>query len=173
MRSAGEPDVPSPREGVRAARIGRANIPVQLVWYLVVGGLSFLADLAVFLSLLRLGVAPAVVIGFAVGTLVNYALSRLLAFAGGRYHVPHEIVRLFIVALVGVALTLAAVLALTGLGLTPLAAKLVATALVFVWNYLGRRLFVFRPEMPEGTWSISNQALSLLPGRRRDEGERR
>ena len=144
--------------------ISRRNVPAQLAWYLVVGGLSFLADIAVFLSILDLGVATAVVVGFAVGTLVNYALSRWLAFSGGRYDVPQEIIRLFVVALVGVALTVASVLALTSLGLSPLAAKLVATVLVFGWNYVGRRLFVFRPEMPEGTWSLSNQALAIVPG---------
>src|SRR5262245_63922490 len=173
MRSASGPDAPSPRPAGRGLAISRRNIPAQLVWYLVVGGLSFLADLAVFLSILDLGVMPAVVIGFAVGTLVNYALSRLLAFAGGRHDVPGEIVRLFIVALVGVALTLATVLALTSLGLSPLAAKIVATVLVFAWNYFGRRLFVFRPEMPEGTWSISNRALDMLPGWRRSGRSRR
>src|SRR5262245_16730919 len=164
MRSAGGPDAPLPPADGRDATIGRRNVPAQLVWYLLVGGLSFLADLAVFLAILDLGVVPAVVIGFAVGTLVNYALSRLLAFTGGRFDVPGEIARLFVVALVGVALTVVSVLVLTRLGLGPVAAKIVATVLVFAWNYLGRRIFVFRPEMPEATWSISNRAAGMLRG---------
>jgi putative flippase GtrA len=167
MRSAGGSDAPLREPTESDATISRRNVPAQLVWYLLVGGLAFLADLAVFLTLLPLGVVPAVVVCFAVGTLANYALSRLLAFTGGRYDVPQEIARLSAVALVGVALTLASVLALTRLGLGPVAAKLVAIVLVFGWNYVGRPVFVFRPELPKGAWSISNQALSLLPGRRR------
>lgn len=142
--------------------VGRRNIPTQLFWYVLVGGLSLCADLVVFFALLPQGLAPAVVLGFVVGTLVNYVLSQVLAFTGGRFSRPEEIIRLFAVALVGVGLTLGLVLLLTQLGLTPAAAKAVATVIVFGWNYLGRRLFVFAPEMPSSTWRLSNRSLENL-----------
>jgi putative flippase GtrA len=46
------------------------------------------------------------------------------------------------------------------LGLAPLVAKVIATPIALVWNYFGRRLFVFHPEMPSGIWQMSTRALS-------------
>src|SRR3569833_1294698 len=96
MRWAGTPDV-----GVPAVRpmISRRNVPAQLLWYLLVGALSFGADLIVFRALLSLGLVTATVLGFALGTLVNYVLSTLLASSGARHGRVGEILRLIVVAL--------------------------------------------------------------------------
>lgn len=145
--------------------ISRRNVPTQVLWYLLVGGIALSADFMVFLTLLPAGIFVAVIVGFFVGTLVNYVLSKILAFRGGRFGTSNEVVRLFAVALVGVALTLGLVLALTRLGLSPAAAKLVATVIVFGWNYFGRRVFVFGPDMPQSTWSLSNRSLEKLVGK--------
>ena len=150
---------------LRRRIISRRNVPTQVLWYLLVGGIALSADFIVFLSLLQAGIIVAVVVGFFVGTLVNYVLSKFLAFRGGRFGTSNEIVRLFAVALVGVALTLGLVMALTGLGFIPVAAKLIATVMVFAWNYLGRRIFVFGPDMPQSTWLLSNRSLEKLVGK--------
>jgi len=128
----------------------------------VVGGLSFLTDLMTFVVLLHvsLTVGAAFTISFIVGTLVNYGLSRVLAFTGGRYRRPREILRLFTVALAGLAFTATLVWTFMVLGLAPLVAKVIATPIALIWNYLGRRLFVFHPEMPSGIWQMSTRALS-------------
>ena len=67
--------------------LSRSHVPTQFFWYVLVGGLSFAADLAVFAGLLGLGtgVAAALVAGFVIGTLTNYFLSLGLAFSGGRH----------------------------------------------------------------------------------------
>ena len=145
-------------------KLGRADIRAQFVWYIVVGGLSFLADLAVFVGLLWLGapVMAALVVGFLVGTLVNYGLSRLLAFTGGRYLRAGEVLRLFTVAGVGLLLTAVLVILLMALGLPAVAAKIIATPIALIWNYFGRRLFVFHPQMPLVTWRLSARALARL-----------
>ena len=168
------PCMSAPEAGTRPAqgpkrKLGRADIRAQFVWYVVVGGLSFLADLAIFVSLLWLGapVMAALVTGFVVGTLVNYGLSRLLAFTGGRYRRTGEVTRLFVVALVGLLLTAVLVFLLMALGLPAVAAKIVATPIALVWNYFGRRLFVFHPQMPFAIWQLSARALERVrPGPR-------
>jgi putative flippase GtrA len=155
--------------GVVGGVVGRADIRAQFVWYLVVGGLSFLADLAVFVGLLGLGapVMAALAFGFVVGTLVNYGLSRALAFTGGRYRRTGEVARLFAVALAGLGLTAVLVALLMALGLTAVAAKIVATPIALVWNYVGRRRFVFHSQMPFATWRLSARAVARIrPGRR-------
>ena len=35
--------------------LSRSNVPAQFIWYGLVGGMSFLVDLAVFAALLRAG----------------------------------------------------------------------------------------------------------------------
>ena len=154
-----------PERGAQPAdTLSRADMRVQFVWYVVVGGLSFLADLAVFVSLLWLGVPvlAALVLGFVIGTLANYALSRLLAFTSGRFRLTQEVLRLFTVAVIGLGLTAVLVLVLMALGLPAVAAKILATPIALIWNYLGRRAFVFHAQMPSATWQLSARALGRI-----------
>lgn len=139
-------NMPPPRQPL-ASRYGMA---VQFALYVVVGGLSFLADMAVFLSLLPFGYALALAPGFVAGTLTNYLLSRLIAFQTGRYPVMVEIAMLATVALTGAVLTVILVVVMVQFGMNAVAAKIVATPIVLVWNFLGRRYLVFRPDIPEG-----------------------
>lgn len=145
-------------EGLESHGLSRSNAPAQFVWYILVGGLSFVADLAVFVGLLRLGapVMGALAVGFVIGTLINYFLSLALAFTGGRHRPAGEILRLFAVALAGLGLTALLVWAfMTAGGLSALVSKVIATPMVLAWNYLGRRFFVFWPQMPLATWRLS------------------
>jgi len=142
----------------------RDDIRAQFVWYFAVGTGSLLTDLLAFTWLLAMGapVPLALVVGFVIGTLVNYVLSRALAFTGGRFRRWDEILRLFAVALIGLVLTALLVAVCMGFGLSAIAAKLVATPVAFFWNYLGRRIFVFHAEMPTGIWRLSTQAVELV-----------
>src|SRR4051794_5330648 len=148
-------------------RIGRANPAAQFFWYLIVGGTAFLCDFAFFLGLLRIGVDAvlAAAAGFVVGALVNYVLSLRLAFVGGRYGVSGELIRLFAVALVGLGVTTLLVWVFLQLGLGPISAKLVAVLIALVWNYLGRRKFVFHRDMPNASWRVSNAVIARLTRR--------
>ena len=106
-------------------------------------------------------VLTALVVGFFVGTFANYLLSLAFAFTSGRHGRTGEIVRLFAVALFGLGLTAALVLAfMSFLGFSAVAAKILATLIVLIWNYLGRRLIVFQPEMPDWSWRLSASVLA-------------
>lgn len=161
---------PGPGPGRR--RLDRDDVPTQFLWYLAVGGTAFLADLIAFSALLRLGLPllPVTALGFAVGTAVNYLLSRCWAFSGGRYARREELLRFVTVALVGLLLTLVLVWALVAAGMAALPARLIAVGLVLAWNYAGRRWFVFHRQMPESTWRLSSQALERWSGPGRSDG---
>jgi putative flippase GtrA len=135
---------------------------VQFAWYLVVGGTSLLAALALLSTLLRLGaqLVPAFVAGFVVGALVNYVLSLCLTFVE-RHRRIGEVVRIFGGSLIGLVLTLALVGGFMALDLSATAATIAATPIALVWNYAGRRLFVFTSNMPLRTWQVSQQTLAL------------
>jgi putative flippase GtrA len=84
---------------------------------------------------------------FIVATMVNYLLSvRFVFVSGRRFRRRWEITLVYAVSVVGLALNqviLSACVEIVHFDL--LYAKLSATAIVFFWNYLARRLFVFGP----------------------------
>ena len=126
-------------------------IVVQLALYLVVGGLSSVLDVGGFWLLLRIGVPvmAATVASFVAATVLNYVLSYTLAFTRGRYSRGSELVRFWLVSLAGLTINTIGVWVLTRFfHLHPLLAKVAAVLLVLVWNFLGRRLFVFHKAVP-------------------------
>ena len=84
---------------------------------------------------------------FILATAVNYALGVRFVFESGvRFARAHEILLVFAVSAVGLAINQAVLYAAVGrLGAPLLPSKLAATAVVFGWNYLMRSRVVFRP----------------------------
>jgi len=116
--------------------------------YFVVGGAAACVDIGLFmlfakvLGLPYLRVAAAT---FIVATLVNYLLSvRFVFVSGRRFRRRWEITLVYAVSLVGLALNQVILsVSVEFAHLDLLHAKLTATGIVFFWNYLARRLFVF------------------------------
>ena len=118
----------------------------QLGIYLIVGGICFCIDVGGFVALrsLKLPILTASVLSFVTANLANYLLCCGFVFSSGRFSRPEEIVRLFIIAAVGLGLNTAMVLLLAKiLWFDPTLAKILAVFPVFAWNYLGRRAMVF------------------------------
>lgn len=154
----------------------RTDIHAQFAWYLMVGGLSFGVDIGAFLALQALAtpVLAASALAFAAATAANYVLSYVLAFERGRFSRGGEIRRLLIVALVGLALNTGLVwLFVTATPMPPVMAKILAVPLVLAWNFLGRRWFVFRPEMPVRTYAATEHLVHEIEARWQGEPDRR
>jgi len=124
---------------------------MQFFLYLIVGGLSFYVDIGAFIALraTEVPVIPASVTSFGLATAANYFLSVVLAFERGRFRCSIEMLRFLSVVLVGRGLnTLPVRCFVYRFSIHPAVAKITAVPVVLVWNYLGRRLFVFRNEIP-------------------------
>ena len=128
----------------------------EFLRYTIVGGISFLADFGalvcaqeLYLKRFSWGVYASTVIGFVVGLAVNYVLSILFVFTQAKDRGKGRSVGAFVVfGLIGVI----------GLGLTEfgmwvgveiltwnyMVVKVVVTGAVLAWNYLGRKLLIFR-----------------------------
>lgn len=124
--------------------------------YCLVGGSAFLVDFGVLIltnALLpdlwgyRLYVATA--LGFIAGLVFNYIFSLIFVFKSARHSkTGRSVGAFFIFSLIG----------LIGLGLTELGmytgtallhinymlVKIVVTAVVLLWNFLGRKIFIFK-----------------------------
>jgi len=124
---------------------------MQFFLYLVVGGLSFFVDIGAFIALraIEMPVIPASVTSFSLATAANYLLSVVLAFERGRFRWSIEMLRFLTVVLVGLGLnTLLVWCFVYRFSIHPAAAKIIAVPIVLIWNYLGRRFFVFSNDIP-------------------------
>ena len=128
----------------------------QAVRYLFVGGIAFIADFTVMVALTELcnlHYSWGVTAGFGVGLAVNYLLSIYWVFS--ERNVSDSKLEFLIFSLVGVAgLLLTHGIVWFGeevLSIEYWIAKIVAVALVLVWNFSARKLLLFRNGVVESS----------------------
>lgn len=116
--------------------------------YLVVGGVSALADWAIFAAVLYgldLHYILAGTISFVIATGLNYFLSVRFVFGNGRRRRHQRIFLLYMVSVIGVGFNLGLLsVGIDVLGLHPMLSKMIATGMVLGWNFVARYYFVFQ-----------------------------
>lgn len=125
-----------------AARFGR---------YLIAGGTAAAVDISLFLGLTALGMSYLIAgtISFVLATAVNFHLSANWVFRDRGGINFQRVVATYAVSVVGLGLNqLILWIGVERLLLPLLFAKLLATGIVFFWNFLARNLFVFRHRAP-------------------------
>lgn len=121
----------------------------NLPHYFVVGAAAAAVDISFFLvfsTWLRFNYLLVGIVGFVIATLVNYALSIRWVFQSGQRFGRHaEILSVYVVSAIGLGLH-ATILywAVARLDLPGIVGKIVATGLVFFWNYAARNYYVFK-----------------------------
>jgi putative flippase GtrA len=136
--------------GFRASGRGAgSNVRREFVRYLLVGGFAFVCDTTTLFSLtqfLKVNYLISAPIGFAIGTLVNYVLSRKWVFQ--RRTVKSTTTEMTIFTLIGVVGLGLNELILwifqAKLGIYYLFAKGVSGVTVFMWNFGARKVLLFR-----------------------------
>jgi dolichol-phosphate mannosyltransferase len=131
-----------------------APLPFQFAAYLLIGGAAALVNLASFWALGQFAPAAlAAPVAFAVAAAVNYCLCVLLLFRqGSRWSGSTELVAYLAVVAVGMIADLVATMSLLKVGVPALQAKAVASVIVLLLNFVGRRFIVF-PEKSPGDWA--------------------
>ncbi len=148
------------RDGIRALycifhyNAPKAPLPIQFLIYLFIGGFSALANIVIFLIFFAvgLGINISTAAAFILAAGINYLLCISLLFRHkARWNSVTELVMyLFVVCLVGILDFLTTRL-LFIVGLAPWLAKSGGCMFGLIFNFLGRRYFVF-PETPSGPW---------------------
>ena len=121
---------------------------MRVVRYFFVGGTAAVVDIglfSLFAGYLAWPWAPVSIITFILSTLTNYFLSIQFVFESGAHHKKHvELLGVFIVSSLALVVNQALLyLAIEILGWHLILSKIVATGVVFFWNYYGRAKFVF------------------------------
>jgi putative flippase GtrA len=121
---------------------------MRIVKYFFVGGTAAVVDIglfSVFASYLGWPWVPVSIATFILATLTNYFLSIQFVFESGARHKRHvEVFGVFSVS--GLALLVNQIilyLTIEILGWHLIISKIVATVVVFFWNYYGRSKFIF------------------------------
>ncbi|WP_298662691.1 GtrA family protein [uncultured Barnesiella sp.] len=122
---------------------------VQFVRYFFVGGFAFVVDfglLYILTEYARLHYLLSATLSFIAGLLVNYIISCLWVFNGSKF--KNRLVEfLFFAAIgvVGLALNDTLIWLFTDcIGTHYMFSKIVAAAMVYLWNFFARKYLVFR-----------------------------
>ncbi len=136
------------------------NEYMKIFMYLLVGGSAALLEWGLFFvffsvlthagifSLQTQTVLAATTLAFATSTLYHYFLCNRFVFdSGSRYHKGTEVSLVFLVSAIGLGWNLLLMWIFTSpmlLGLNPMISKIMASAIVTVWNYLSRKKWIFK-----------------------------
>jgi dolichol-phosphate mannosyltransferase len=132
--------------------------PIQFVFYLFIGGVAAVVNLALFLLLVRsqVSVNVSAPVAFFVAAAVNYSLSVSILFRHrARWSSTSEVLLFFAVVTAIGFVDLGSTHYFINWGLAPWFAKLAATAVGLVLNFSARRFIVF-PEAANPDWKRQN-----------------
>ena len=124
------------------------NTLVQLFRYLWVGGISFIIDyisLFIFTEYLHINYLISAAIAFILGLTTNYQLSTIWVFNNSRLNNKFTEFTIFsIIGIIGLGLNEVIIYICSEyLNLYYMISKLISTAVVFFWNFMGRKYILF------------------------------
>jgi putative flippase GtrA len=126
------------------------NTYIQFFRYIFVGGAATVADWGVLWLLkgvMHDGLYFSTAVAFLFGLLVNYILSKLLVFKGtpsGKGYI-YEFLVYILTGLIGLGFTEGIMYLLCDLaGLYYMLAKVIATAVVLIWNFGSKKIILYR-----------------------------
>lgn len=125
------------------------NFFVQLFRYVFVGGIAFIADwgMMVFLhEIVHTNVYIATAIAFIFGLIVNFILSKIFVFqeASEKTGTVGEFIVYGIIGATGLLFTEAIMWLLLKIGIIYMIAKVVAAAIVLIWNFVARKILLYK-----------------------------
>lgn len=123
-----------------------APLPMQLLIYFFIGGISAVSNIVMF-GLLHgagLSVVSAVVLSFSIAALLNYLLCILILFKHkARWNSFGEICAYLVTLVIMGTIDVGMTVSFAGLGMSPMFSKSASTLFGFVGNFLLRRYLVF------------------------------
>lgn len=131
-------------------------LPLQIIMYLFIGGISAIFNILLFAILLHYGLSIffATLNALLASTIFNYVLCINFLFEHeARWKSQHEFTAYLILSIIMGAVDLALTNTLS-LFYNPIIAKIMSICCIFVFNFMGRKLIIFRKNKSK---SLANQ----------------
>ncbi|MBP3893290.1 MAG: GtrA family protein [Atopobiaceae bacterium] len=118
----------------------------QFVLYVVVGGIATVVEWACFWVFNRwMHYTLATALAFVVSTFANWLAGRILVFKESDQSLVSELAKIYGASVAGLLMNLAIMwVAVEQFGVKEMIAKIIATGIVFFWNFLIRKLLIYR-----------------------------
>ena len=121
----------------------------KFISYFFVGGMAAIVEwvsFAIFNSFLNYMIAT--IIAFIIATTANYFLGKKMTFKNYKQK-KKDIISVFIVSGIGLLLNMLFMHILVEVIKVPyqMISKIIATGLVFIWNYISRRIFIYKEKI--------------------------
>ncbi|MBP3392001.1 MAG: GtrA family protein [Clostridia bacterium] len=123
------------------------NNAKEFLLYLVVGGIATVSEWIFFFIFdkCHLHYAIATTIAYLLATFVNWLAGRILVFKESKQSFMKEIVSVYVASLIGLLLNLLIMwVAVDLFSCNEMISKVVATAIVFAYNFLIRKLVIYK-----------------------------
>src|SRR6478752_1008809 len=134
-----------------APSVPKPQLPRQLFWYLVVGGVTVVVDiglLALLHEVYGVSLGLATTVAFCTAVTVNFLLNRTAMSSRGSQGLMQHALRYGSLVAANYVITLAVVTTAGHVGDRYLVAKVVVVAVSTSWNFLLYRHWVFTPPRP-------------------------
>lgn len=119
----------------------------QFMLYLIVGGGATIVEWIAFYlfdQCLNIHYMIATSLAFILSTFANWGLGRLIMFKSSK-NTWKELVQIYLVSIAGLLMNLIIMwIAITKLGFNNMFSKIAATGIVFFWNFIIRKLLIYR-----------------------------
>ncbi|MBQ1194443.1 MAG: GtrA family protein [Lachnospiraceae bacterium] len=124
-----------------------SNALIQFFRYIFVGGVAFLADGGSLFLIEAIGVnyLIAAIFAFIIGLVCNFLLSKLMVFQKSDKDGKVEFAVYGVIGVIGLGITEIIMYVLTEIaGIYFMLSKVVAAAIVLIWNFVARKLVLYR-----------------------------
>lgn len=131
------------------AKSDMVKLVQQFVSYFFVGGIAALTEWAIYIlfdSVLAWHYLLATALSFMIATLVNWIIGRHTTFRNAyKGSVGCEIAGIYFISAIGLFLNLIFMhWFVRGFGLSGIGPKIIATGCVFIWNFISRKIFLYK-----------------------------
>lgn len=120
----------------------------QLALYLVVGGIATIVEWLFFWLFDHwMHYVPATALAFVISTFANWLAGRLLLFKESEQGLVVELLQIYATGIAGLLMNLAIMwVAVEFFGVRDMVAKIIATGIVFFWNFFVRKFLIYKDQ---------------------------
>ncbi len=116
--------------------------------YLIVGGVATITEWVLFYILnsnLNLHYIIATTIAYILSTLVNLVAGRILVFKDTKISLTNEVLAIYMVSILGLLMNILIMWFLVSIfSFKEMLSKVFATGIVFAWNFIIRKLIIYK-----------------------------